>query len=83
MKIATSICENGFAKLAKTDAGYFGRGIYLTTSIDYAAKCYCDPTSQEKVLVLAWAALGNVYPVTEGPASKASYFGKPLNPVCC
>ena len=35
--ICRNICSNGFADLAKTDPGYFGRGVYLTTHAEYAA----------------------------------------------
>lgn len=75
------ICRNGFAALAKTDEGYFGRGIYFTHFMDYAAGVY-GGNKGEQVVVLSWVQVGNVYPVTENPfKANESLKGKPLQKV--
>lgn len=65
---ADNICETGMTYFGKspcgggrsngtTDEGYFGRGIYLTSSPSYASK-YSDGT-----LLLAWAAMREPFPI--------------------
>ena len=41
-QLCKNICSNGFADLAKTDPGYFGRGVYLSTHSEYAALYACS-----------------------------------------
>jgi hypothetical protein len=47
------------ASSLSTDAGYFGSGIYFTTSARYAADCYSDRQN----LLLGWVAMREPYPV--------------------
>lgn len=35
LMVAEKICENGFAALSSLDAGYYGKGIYFTSSVLY------------------------------------------------
>src|SRR3984885_3071348 len=66
-----SICRSGFTFFGKhsyfgaqsgnqsTDVGYFGSGIYFTTSARYAADLYSDGEH----LLLAWVSMRDPYPV--------------------
>ncbi len=69
---SASICTTGLTTFGKheiihgatqnttqnTDIGYFGSGIYFTTSAKYAASIYSDGS-----LLLAWVSLREPYPV--------------------
>ena len=57
---------NGFGTTATLDDGYYGRGIYFTSSMKYAAK-YASSTKRGKVFLLSLVIAGNVFPVTEHP----------------
>ena len=54
-----SIFQTGFANLATTDSGFFGKGIYNTTHASYAHCVYSDGT-----LLFNWVAFFSAYPVT-------------------
>eukprot|EP01114_Cavostelium_apophysatum_P019510 TRINITY_DN6310_c0_g1_i2.p1 TRINITY_DN6310_c0_g1~~TRINITY_DN6310_c0_g1_i2.p1 ORF type:complete len:939 (-),score=210.77 TRINITY_DN6310_c0_g1_i2:108-2924(-) len=85
---AWSICRTGFAAVgiasdATTDAGYFGKGIYFTSHLDYAAlDCYSSANSEgEKVLILCYIVVGNTYPCIEHPQKeKDELYGKGCKP---
>jgi len=55
-----SICSTGFASLAFTDDGYFGKGIYGTPQAEYSARVY-----GKGVCFLCFAFVGNVFPVVD------------------
>lgn len=55
---ALKICKGGFAALSLLDAGWFGKGIYFTDSVEYTTKVY-----RSEVMVLCWVVMMNVYPV--------------------
>ena len=63
---AYRIVTNGFGTTATLDDGYFGRGIYFTSSMKYAAK-YASSTKRGKVFLLSLIITGNAFPVTEHP----------------
>ena len=63
---AYRIVTNGFGTTATLDDGYFGRGIYFTSSMEYAAK-YTNSTKRGKVFLLSLVITGNTFPVTEHP----------------
>jgi hypothetical protein len=70
---AWKIVHTGFTTVAKKDDGFFGKGIYFTSSVDYA-KFYSHITakSSKLCLILSLVIPGNIYPVTEdheGPNS--------------
>jgi hypothetical protein len=68
--ICDSICTTGFTTFGKheiihgtgktqnTDIGYFGSGIYFTTSAKYATATYSDGN-----ILLAWVSMREPYPV--------------------
>ena len=69
--IAPSICSNGFAVLNKTDDGYFAKGVYVTFDSAYAAiyggglvPLELQDPANEMVIIAAWAAVVNPYPIT-------------------
>eukprot|EP01114_Cavostelium_apophysatum_P016478 TRINITY_DN4697_c0_g1_i1.p1 TRINITY_DN4697_c0_g1~~TRINITY_DN4697_c0_g1_i1.p1 ORF type:complete len:778 (+),score=148.97 TRINITY_DN4697_c0_g1_i1:81-2414(+) len=73
-----SICQNGFATLSSLDSGYYGNGMYFTTSAKYAHDLYCNP--ENPVLLISWLVLANPFPATENPNGRDSLLGKPLKP---
>jgi serine/threonine protein kinase len=60
-----SILKTGYANLAITDCGYFGRGLYSTCEADYAWKYYSKGT-----LILNWVASFSAYPIIAGDMKK-------------
>jgi len=63
VEIAMSIAKTGFASLSQLDAGYFGKGIYFTSSALYALPYTSFGISP--CFVIALLIPGNVYPVIE------------------
>ena len=67
-RAATAICHNAAADLRRTDGGYFGAGIYVTSQPSYAAmysKYYQpDYPCREKVMLFAKAIVSMTYPIT-------------------
>ena len=53
-----SIFKTGFANLATTDNGFFGKGIYNTQYAEYAHRVYSDGT-----LLFNWVCFYSAYPV--------------------
>jgi len=54
----SNICKLGFANLATTDEGFFGKGIYFSMQADYSARVY-----GEGVMFLCFLATINPYPI--------------------
>ena len=73
---AFRIVKNGFATTASLDDGYYGRGIYFTSLMRYAAT-YSKGTPQGKVFLVCLSVPGNSFPVTEVPFLRD---GKSPNP---
>jgi|GEM_PF-3246643 len=72
-EILNSIFESGYANLAITDGGFFGKGIYSTHEAEYAVRVY----SKGGALLLNWVAMYSAYPVIDGDmpilAGKGNY----------
>ena len=64
---AWKIAKTGFASLSLVDGGYFGKGIYFTTSVPYGYKYASYNNAGSKALILSWLIVGNVYPAIEFP----------------
>ena len=66
------ICKEGFANLAMTDFGFFGKGIYGTFEAEYADEVYGHGKHGEKngALLLCWFSTLNAFPVIDGDMSK-------------
>jgi len=78
--VAEKICETGFAALSSLDAGFYGKGIYFSTTAIYTLPYF--GTRKNPALIISWLFPGNVYPVIEhrqntdgliGAAIKAGY----------
>jgi hypothetical protein len=60
------IGQEGFAKLASTDIGFFGKGIYGTWEVKYAYDVYCkgkEEGGKDGALLLCWFCTRNYFPV--------------------
>jgi len=66
---ALNMAETGCSIVASLDEGYYGKGIYVTSDIDYALLYARQPAVRDgsKILILGVALPGNAYPVTEPP----------------
>jgi len=61
------ISQTNFATIATLDKGWYGRGIYFTSSVDYATY-YSKKASKNSLLsylMLAYVIPGNIFPVIE------------------
>jgi len=76
--VAEKICESGFAALSSLDAGYFGKGIYFTSSFLYTVPYCCQRKSP--AVILSWVVPGNCYPVIEDHTGPTSLMGAALKP---
>jgi len=77
--IAYNIIKTGFVALAKLDSGYYGKGIYFTTSAEYGLPYYASKVSP--TVIISLVVSGNSYPVIEHPRlSKKSMMGAALMP---
>ena len=54
-----SILKTGFANLATTDLGYYGKGIYGTTSAEYAKRVYSGGYNADGILLLNWIGINS------------------------
>lgn len=73
-EILESIFKTGYANLAVTDSGYFGKGIYGAYEAEYAFRVY-----SKGALVLNWVAAYSAYPVIDGDMSKLEGRGNYAN----
>jgi len=72
---AWKIAQGGFASLSTLDDGFYGKGIYFSTSAKYILP-YCAHKKNPTILICLIIP-GNVYPVTEYPKSR-EIMGHPL-----
>jgi len=88
IETAWKIAQTGFTTVATLDSGWYGRGVYFTSSVDYA-KFYSGLASKNnptKCVILSMVVCGNVYPVREKKdinnddedVKKNSLEGKPI-----
>uniref|UniRef100_A0A6B2L501 EGF-like domain-containing protein n=1 Tax=Arcella intermedia TaxID=1963864 RepID=A0A6B2L501_9EUKA len=73
-KVAKSICSTGFASLSSLDAGFYGKGIYTTSSCLYALPYYATKT--KPTILICLVTPGNVYPVIENATESSGLMGK-------
>jgi len=73
---AGGIAKSGFASLALVDVGYFGKGLYGSSSAEYSYRVYAKGFGEntenknkgygeDGLLILGWYSAQNVYPVTK------------------
>jgi len=85
--IAWSICASGFAALSTLDAGYYGKGIYFSSSCLYTVPYY--GTKGGPTILVCLLICGNVRPIIESRDDPNTYMGKPIDSgyqshyVCC
>jgi len=75
---AWKICTGGFAALSSLDSGYYGAGIYFTTSAKYAVPYFA--TKPEPAIIISWVLVGNAYPVIEHPRKTGTLAGTIIKP---
>jgi hypothetical protein len=76
VKLGWKIIETGFASLASLDAGWYGAGMYFTTSALYASPYYM--TSQNPAILICLVNTGNPYPVIENRTDTDTLWGLPI-----
>lgn len=59
--ILQSIFTTGYANLATTDTGFFGKGLYNTAEAEYAYRVY-----SKGALLVNWVAVHSIFPVIDG-----------------
>jgi len=74
--LAWKITETGFASLASLDAGWYGAGMYFTTSAMYAAPYYLNSTNP--AILICLVNTGNPFPVIESRNDQDSLWGLPI-----
>jgi len=72
--IAWKIATSGFASLSILDSGYYGKGIYFSTSAQYTLPYF--GTKRSPVILICLAVPGNPYPVIEPPSAEINWSGK-------
>ena len=60
-EILDSIFRTGYANLASTDSGFFGKGLYGAHEAEYSHRVYA-----KGALILNWVATFSAYPVIDG-----------------
>jgi energy-coupling factor transporter ATP-binding protein EcfA2 len=64
--VLDSIFKAGYANLAKTDPGFFGKGLYGTTEAEYAYRIY----GKGNILLLNWVSYFSAYPTIDEDMNK-------------
>lgn len=84
--ILGSIFETGYANLATTDSGFFGKGLYFSHEAEYAYRVYSHGKGKKSgelgeggILLLNWVACYSAYPVIHGDMSKLTEKGNYQN----
>jgi len=68
--IAWSVAQGGFAALSSLDDGFYGRGMYFSSSTLYTIPYFCR--AKKPTIVVCLTIPGNPYPVIVGPKDKGS-----------
>eukprot|EP01128_Nolandella_sp_AFSM9_P005547 TRINITY_DN2696_c0_g1_i2.p1 TRINITY_DN2696_c0_g1~~TRINITY_DN2696_c0_g1_i2.p1 ORF type:complete len:1527 (-),score=193.27 TRINITY_DN2696_c0_g1_i2:46-4626(-) len=76
--VGWKIAQNGFTSLSLLDSGFYGQGMYFTTSSLYTLPYFS--IKENPVIILCFAIPGNAYPVTEHRNDKNSLVGAALKP---
>ena len=70
------VCQQGFGVTATTDDGFYGKGVYFTFKLQYAANYSKEAAGAGKVILLSMVIAGNIFPVTEHPKQAGSLLGQ-------
>jgi len=76
--IAMKIAAGGFAALSTLDSGFYGKGMYFSTSAIYTAPYFSK--YKDPAILICLTIPGNPYPVVEDYATEKSLTGKALIP---
>jgi len=76
MDKAYRIAEGGFVALSTTDDGYYGKGIYFTTSANYTVPYFKQ--HEHPAIIICLVIPGNPYPVIEDPRNDSPIRGKAI-----
>jgi len=68
--ICESIFKTGFANLATTDSGFYGKGIYGAHEAEYSYNTYAKKHGTNAALLMNWIATYSAYPVIDGDMKK-------------
>lgn len=74
--VAEKIAQTGFASLSSLDPGYFGKGIYFTTSLLYTLPYSCG--KRRPAVIVSYINMGHIFPVTEDHKGPHSLKGQAL-----
>jgi len=73
---AKRIIVSGFATLSIIDAGYYGKGMYFTTSAIYTVPYFISKPNPS--ILICFILPGNPYPVIENPKQAGNIVGQPI-----
>jgi len=71
-----SVASSGFANLALLDEGFYGRGMYFSSSALYTLPYIV--TKKNPCIMICFIIPGNPYPVIESVTVKPNYRGAPI-----
>jgi len=74
--IAWKIASVGFANLSTTDAGFYGKGIYFSSSASYTVPYFSN--TRKPAILICFTIPGNPFPVNENPKDEKNLTGKAL-----
>jgi len=75
-KKAWSVASSGFANLALLDEGFYGRGMYFSSSALYTLPYFS--IKKDPCILICFIIPGNPYPVIEAPSDKPNLRGSHL-----
>jgi len=64
---ALKICSTGFASLSVLDSGWYGQGVYFSSSAKYVIPYMLKP---KPAIIISYVIPGNIFPVFEDPRIK-------------
>jgi hypothetical protein len=73
---ANKIIVSGFASLSTIDSGFYGKGMYFSSSAIYTLP-YCF-SYRDPCIMLCFVLPGNPFPVIESPTTPQNLVGKPI-----
>jgi len=73
--VAWKIADTGYATLSTLDSGFYGSGMYFTTSASYALPYFGNQS--HPALMICLVVPGNPFPVIERATDKDSLLGQP------
>jgi hypothetical protein len=73
---AQAISITGFATLSLLDSGWYGQGIYFSSSAKYTIPYFA--TKPQPTIIISYVIPGNVYPVIESSDDPNNQCGRPI-----